>query len=193
MIRAFQMVFVPEWTWLRIAEKNRGFLFVFFVSTVPLIAGALALEAFGLLRLGETVGEFGKVTVAQHTALKYVGMHGALDLGFLFFGGWFLLSVARSFNARVGFPQAFSTLAYGASPIFLTHALDGLPFLYSWLCWGIGFGLAIRSLYHGVAINMKPEQTKGFGLYIVSIFIVGLLSALAHYVSLAVLHGKVLR
>src|SRR5688572_10122501 len=60
MIRAIQMIFAPEGAWLKIAEKNRHFLFVLFLSTLPLLAGALAAEVYGLMRLGETIGEFGR-------------------------------------------------------------------------------------------------------------------------------------
>jgi hypothetical protein len=193
MIRAFQMIFAPEGAWLKISEKNRHFLFVLFVSTLPLILGCLALEAAGIDRFGEAMGEFSRLNVAREVIIKYAITHLICDLAFLFFGGWFLMSVARSFNARVTFSQCFATMAYGASPIFLMHALDGIPILYTWLCWGIGAGLTVRSLYHGVAVNLKPEQTKGFGLFVVSIFIVGFLSGLGHFISLTVLHSQSVR
>lgn len=193
MIRAFQMIFSPEGTWPRIAEKNRHLVFVLFLSTLPLILGCLAVEGLGLERLGESVSEFGRVNVERNLIYKYLATHLIGDLFFLFFGAYFLLSVAKSFHADSTYSQAFTTLAIGASPIFLMHALDAVPALPSWVCWGIGFGLTVRALYHGVAVNMKPEQTKGFGLYIVSIFIVGFLSGLAHFVSMAVLQGKMLR
>ena len=193
MIRAFQMIFSPEGVWPKIAEKNRHMIFVLLVSTLPLIVGCLALEGFGLDRLGESNGEFGRVTIERAHIYKYLGAHLAGDLFFLFFGAYFLLSVSRSFHGNATYSQAFVTLAIGSSPIFLMHAFDGIPALDTRLCWGIGFGLAIRALYHGVAVNLKPEQTKGFGLYIVSIFIVGFLSGLAHFISIQVLHGKMLR
>ena len=193
MIRAFQMIFSPEGAWPKIAEKNRHFLFVLFLSTLPLILGCLALEGYGLHKLGESIGEFGRVNVELRLIYKYLAAHLLGDLFFIFFGAYFLFSVAKSFNAQSSYSQAVCTMAIGSSPIFLMHALDGLPQLYTWLCWGIGMGLTIRSLYHGVAVNLKPEQTKGFGLYIVSVFIVGFLSGLAHFVCVAILHGKMMR
>lgn len=188
------MIFSPEGVWPKIAEKNRGMIFVLFLSTLPLILTCLALEGFGLDRLGEGMGEFGRINVDRMIIYRYLAVHLVGDLFFLFFGAYFLLSVAKSFHTYgATYSQAFVTLAIGSSPIFLMHALDGLPALYTWLCWGIGFGLAIRALYHGIAVNMKPEQTKGFGLYIVSIFIAGFPSALAHFISVQVLHGKIWR
>jgi hypothetical protein len=193
MIRAFQMIFSPEGVWPKIAEKNRHMLFVLFLSTLPLIVGCLAIEGIGLDRLGEPMGELGRADVERTIIYKYLLAHLVGDLFFLFFGAYFLLGVARSFHAPITYSQAFVTLAIGSGPIFLMHAPDGIPALYTWLCWGIGFGLSIRALYHGVAVNLKPEQTKGFGLYIISVFIVGFLSGLAHFISVAVLHGKMLR
>jgi hypothetical protein len=192
MIRAFQMIFSPEGAWPKIAEKNRHMIFILFLSTLPLILGCLAVEGLGLERLGEPIGELGRTNVERTLVLKYLGIHLAGDLTFLFLGAYFMMGVARSFNTRTTYSQAFCTLAIGSSPIFLMHAVDGLPAIYTWLCWGIGMGLAIRALYHGVAVYLKPEQTKGFGLYIVSVFIIGFLSGLAHFIAVQVLHGKML-
>jgi len=193
MIRAFQMIFSPEGTWPKIAEKNRHMIFILFLSTLPLIIGCLAVEGFGIDRLGESISEFGRVNVERTLIYKYLLTHLAADLIFLFLGAYFLMGVAHSFNSRASYSLCFSTLAIASSPIFLMHALDGIPMLDSRLCWGIGFGLTIRALYHAVAVNIRPEQTKGFGLYIVSIFIVGFLSGLGHFIAMAILHGKMLR
>lgn len=192
MIRVFQMIFAPEGAWWKIAEKERNFLFVLFVESLPLIAVSIAIEALGLERLGESVGEFGRRNIVQDLIIRYAEVKAGLNLAFLFGGSWFLLSVAKSFGARVNFSHAFGTIAYGASPIFLIQALDALPQVNTWLCWGIGAALSIRSLYHGVAINMKPEQTKGMGLYIVAVFIVCFLSGLAHFLAWSILHSKTL-
>jgi hypothetical protein len=192
MMRAFQMIFAPEGAWVKIAEKNRNMLFTLFFSTLPLVVVCLAIEGYGLEKLGESYGEFGKINVVRSAIINYEFTHLALDVAFLLGGAWFLMSVAHSFHANVTISQSFNTLAYGASPIFLMHALDGIPHLHTWLCWGIGAGLAVRALYHGVAINLKPEQTKGMGLYIVSIFIVSFLSGLAHFLAITILHNKAL-
>ena len=192
MIRALQMIFAPEGAWIKIAEKNRNMLFVLFLSTLPLIVVCLGLEGLGLERMGESQSELGRIRVVREAIIRYETTHLALDIAFLLGGAWFLMSVAQSFNSNITISQSFNTLAYGASPIFLMHALDGIPHLHTWLCWGIGAGLAIRALYHGVAIHLKPEQTKGMGLYIVSVFIVLFLSGLAHFVAVSLLHNKAL-
>jgi hypothetical protein len=191
MIRVFQMIFAPEGVWHKIAEENRNFLFVLFLSTLPLVVGALAVEGAGILQLGERTTEFGKALVSQDRVIRYETAQLVLTLGFLFFGTWMLKGLAESFHAPVTFSQTFNTLAYGASPIFLMRALDGLPAVNTWVCWGVGVALAIRAFYHGVAISLKPEQTKGFGLYIITVFLVAFLTALPHFVAVSILHQKI--
>jgi hypothetical protein len=44
-----------------------------------------------------------------------------------------------------------------------------------------------------VGMVLRPDQTKGFGLYLIAIIIIVLVSALAHFAAVAVLHGKVFR
>ena len=44
-----------------------------------------------------------------------------------------------------------------------------------------------------VALTLKPDQTKGFGLYLVSAMIVLLSTGVAHMIAIAVLHEKILR
>jgi len=84
MIRAFQMIFSPEGTWPKIAEKNRHMIFILFLSTLPLILGSLAVEGFGIDRLGESMSEFGRVNVERTLIYKYLLTHLAADLIFLF-------------------------------------------------------------------------------------------------------------
>lgn len=193
MIRVFQMIFAPEGAWHKIAEENRNFLFVLLVSTLPLLAIALGLEGYGLLRLGERFAEFGKIQVPQDRIIRYVAAHALLALTFLLVGAWMLRGLAESFHTNATFSNAFNTLAYGASPIFLMRAFDGIPAINTWVCLAIGIALSIRAFYHGVAIHMKPEQTKGFGLYIVTVMLVTFLATLTHFVAWAVLQGKIFR
>src|SRR5437764_856122 len=126
MIRAFQMIFSPEGVWTKIAEKNRHIVFVLFLSTLPLIIGCLAIEGFGLDRLGEAMGEFGRLDIERAVIYKYLLAHLGADLFFLFFGAYFLMSVAQSFHTRTTYSQAFVTLAIGSSLILLMQALDAI-------------------------------------------------------------------
>jgi hypothetical protein len=40
---------------------------------------------------------------------------------------------------------------------------------------------------------LKPEQTKGFGVFVVSVIYTFVLSGLVHFAAVQVLHGKLLR
>ena len=57
------------------------------------------------------------------------------------------------------------------SPILLARFLDAVPALNTWLL-GLGALLSISVLYHGIRLVLRPDQTKGFGIYLVSAIIV---------------------
>ena len=46
------------------------------------------------------------------------------------------------------------------------------------------------ALYHGVAVLLKPEQTKGFGLFLFAFVLITFLSALGHLMGQLVLQGR---
>ena len=108
-------------------------------------------------------------------------------------GSFLLKSVAQSFGVLCTFGGCFVLMACGFMPIFLLRVLDGIPQVNTWICWGIGAALSLRILYHGVALWLKPEQTKGFGVFLVSIVYTFVLSGLVHFAAIQVLHGKLLR
>ena len=58
--------------------------------------------------------------------------------------------------------------------------------------WGIGAAFAMSLLYHGVAQMMRPEQTKGFGLYLVSMVLIVFFTGFSHFIAIQVLHGRLL-
>jgi uncharacterized membrane protein YecN with MAPEG domain len=100
---------------------------------------------------------------------------------------------SESFNVMASYTQCFVVMAYGFSPIFLVRILDGIPQLNTWVCWAAGAAVASSVLYHGVGMILRPEQTKGFGLYLMTIVILVLVSAVAHFAAVSVLRGKTLR
>ena len=94
---------------------------------------------------------------------------------------------------RTNYFQSFVVMAYGFEPIILARILDGFPVINTWVCWVIGVAVSTSVLYHGVGMVLRPEQTKGFGLYLISILIIVLVSALAHFAAVGVLEGKILK
>lgn len=191
MLRVLQIVFAPATGWLRIAEANRGFFFVFGLSFIPMLAVALGLEAWGLTRWGDRRGAFATLApVPAELVLRFALAHAALFTVATLLTAFSLFSVGRSFHLAAGFTQAFTTSAYGLGPIILMHIFDGFPAVPTWVCWSIGAVLSAASLYHGIALVMKPEQTKGFGLYLVAVLVAWTSTAVAHLLGLAVLQGR---
>jgi hypothetical protein len=193
MITALQLIFSPFETWEKITTAQRGFLWVLFVYLLPLLVIALGIEGFLLVRLGEKRGDFGfMIKVPVDVAIRYTVAYLVFLLAGIVVGAKFMALASESFNVQTSYLQAFVLMAYGFGPIILARVLDGAPQLNTWVCWIIGAAISISVLYHGIGMVLRPDQTKGFGLYLMAIVIVVLTSALAHFTALQVLHGKIL-
>lgn len=194
MIKALQLIFAPFNAWMRIAEAQRGVLFILCLFLLPLLLVCIGAESYALMRWGERRGEFGLVAnVTQEAALHYGIAQAGTLLAAVFVGAFFVQAIANSFNMPTAFSQAFALMAYGVSPVVLLHLLDALPAAPTWVCWGVGAALSVSVLYHGVALVLKPEQTKGFGLYLVAAFVMVAATGVAHFISVAVLHRNLLQ
>ena len=169
MLRLFRLIFTTDQEWERMAARPPHPVAVFLLSLLPLLAAALAVEAWGLMRFGEAHGELGQIRLPAERVIKYVIFYGAGSFLMILAGAGLLRNVAPSFNLQYTFGACFTLIGYGYAPILLTRALDGLPQVNTWVCWGIGAMLALRVLYHGVAHWLKPEQTKGLGVFVVSV------------------------
>jgi len=191
MITALQLIFSPFETWEKISIAQRGFLWVCCIYLLPLLVVALGLEGFLLTRWGEKRSELGfLIKVPIDVAVRYTAAYFVMLLMAVLISAYFLRLASESFNVRAGFVQSFTVMAYGFGPIILSRILDGLPQINTWVCWVIGLVASISVLYNGVGMVLRPEQTKGFGLYLMSIIIMVLVSGLTHFAALAVLHGK---
>jgi hypothetical protein len=195
MITAIQLIFSPFETWEKIALKQRGFLWVLGVYLVPALVICLGIEAYLLIQLGEKEGVLGDVVVKVPLALaiRYAGFYAALLLASVVVGAKFLALASESFNVHTTYLQCFTVMAYGFGPLILVRIFDGLPQINTWVCWALGAATATSVLYHGVGMILKPDQTKGFGLYLMSIIILVLMSGMTHFAAVEVLHGKILR
>ena len=193
-MRLIRLIFSAGKEWERITTTgNYSFFFVLCVSLLPLLALACFGEGWGLMRFGEASSELGRIVVPPERIIRYELFYAGSTLSAIIVGALLLQAVGTSFNVNVPFSAYFALLAYGFLPIIFMHLLDGLPFIHTWICWAIGVGLAVRILYHGVAFALKPEQTKGFGLMIMSVIYVVTLSGLVHFAAVQVLHGRLLR
>ena len=188
MINVLQMVFSPSAGWQRVALARPGILKVLFLCLVPLLSVVSLAEGCALVHWGNKFGEF---TAARPLPLdlvvRYEATYFVLALLVAFGGAVALGRIAAGSEVPTTYSDCFATVTLGLSPIYFVRLLDSLPTLNTWLCWSIGALLAWRSLYHGVALVLKPDHTKGFGLYLLSALVLLLLSALIHFMALSVL------
>ncbi len=194
MITALQLIFSPFETWQKITNAQRGFVWTLVCYLIPLLVLSNGVEGFLLNRWGEKRGEFGfMIKVPADLAIRYSVAYFVILLLAVFVSSKFLTMASDSFNVRTTFSQAFTLMGHGFGPIILARILDGLPQLNTWVCLVIGAAASTSILYYGIGMVLRPDQTKGFGLYLMSIFTIVLMGGLAHFAALAVLHGKVLR
>jgi hypothetical protein len=194
MITAFQLILTPFKAWGKINAAQRGVFRVFLLFLVPLLVLTVGVEGLALWQWGEPRGELGFfVKVSREQAIRYSAAQLALLMTSIFLGAKFLQWNTHSLQVFTSYRQCFTLMAYGFSPIILLRLLDAIPKVNTWVCWGLGALLSIAVLYQGVGLILRPEQTKGFGLYLVSVIIVGLSGGLSHFVAVAILHGKILR
>lgn len=193
MLRALNLLFSPEAEWQKAALKPPHFAIVLFISILPLMAIALAIEGWSLVKYGEVFRGLAPRTVSFERAVKYEVFYGVASLLAMLFGGRLLRNVGRTFNLMSNYSVCFILIAFGYFPIILVRVMDALPQINSWICWSVGVVLSFRILYHGIALWLRPEQTKGFGLLLVSFVYILVMSALVHFAATQVLQGRLLK
>jgi hypothetical protein len=188
MIKAFQLIFIPEAVWIKIVARKRGWAYVFFLQLLPVLLVSLAVEAYSLMRWGERRGMFGYlVQLPKDLILRYILTQFALALGVLLLGSWIMKWIAASFDARPPYGNCLIAIAYGLMPFYLLRTLDAVPAVNTWLCYAIAILCSLASLYHGVPRMLMLEQTKSFGVYLLSCLILILLTCSAHFVAVSIL------
>jgi hypothetical protein len=194
MITALQLIFSPFETWEKVTSTPRGFLWVLSMHLLPLLVICLGIEGFLLHQLGEKQGELDYlVKVPVNLAVRYTVAYGVLLIAGVFICAKFLNLAAQSFDTRTTYFQSWLVMVYGFGPIILARMIDGIPQINTWVCWAIGVAVAASVLYHGIGMVLRPDQTKGFGLYLMAVIIIVVVSGAVHFVALSVLHGKLLR
>jgi hypothetical protein len=194
MLKAVSLAVAPEGTWQKTALKPPNAWVVLLFSLLPLVVAALAVEGYSLQRLGEAFGEMNRRPVSLNRVIKYEVFYGVASLLVIFFGATLLKNVgASTFNLRCNYSICFVLIAFAYTPLFLVKFLDAVPAINTWVCWAIGITLSLRILYHGVGAWLKPEQTKGFGLLIMSFIYILVVSGLVHFAATQILQGRVLK
>ena len=191
MIKALLLIFDTAATWDRISQAQRRVGFILVCFLLPLLGITSVVEGFGLVHWGRYRGEVPRMRMfSLPEAAIFEGAQVALWLLIIFTSAKVLKSVCGTFHGRHNYTQAFATVAYGLSPLFLFHLLDVFPAMVPWVSWALGIILSIAVLYQGVPRMMEPDPPHAFGLYLMSALTVLLATGLLRFVSAWYLQGK---
>jgi len=195
MIKAFFLIFEPGVGWERIARARRGFAYILGVHLLPMIFLATAAEGWGLAHWGKWQSRFEKLKEAKDFSLGNVitfeVIQALLFLGMVCLSALLLLKISETFQNRRSYLEAFTTMAYGFSPMLAVRLLDTGPMVHPSVSWVIGLGLTFWVLYQGIPHVMQPDPTHAFGVYFSSMFVVLLTSGLARVFTAMYLLGYV--
>jgi len=191
MLKVIELIFSPAKTWDGIAQAQRGVFRVFFLSLLPLILVSCAAEGYALMTWGIRRGIMGHYSmVQQETVLRYAEIQLGLSLVLIFGGAKFIQWIAEGFHFFPTYTQVFTAFGYGLGPVFLMRIMNCVPVANCWIWWLVGAACMVFILYHGVALVIQPDQSKGFGFYMISAMAIVIMSGIAQAIAVAVLHGK---
>jgi len=183
MIKAVLLVLEPLRTWERIALAQRSVLRILLTYVLPLLLLTSVAEAYGMMFWGDWRGNV--VTLKRFSlpeALGFQFVEWAVNLGTLFLGTKMLKNLGETFHGRHTYPQAFTAVAYGLGPFWTLHVFDALPSVNPWVTYGLGIGLTLVVLYHGIPRVMLPDPPQAFGLYIMGWLLLALTAGLGRFV-----------
>jgi hypothetical protein len=179
MIKAFFLIFEPGVAWDKIAQARRGFLYITVVHLLPLIVLCTALETWGL----HVHGKMTRYQMIKTFTPQEVTCFGIIEfvllLAMVFVSALLIFKISQTFQDRLTFLQAFTTVAYGFSPIFLFWCLDYFATMHPAVPWLLGLAVTVWILYQGIPRVMQPDPTHAFGVYLSATFVVILTSGLA--------------
>src|SRR5277367_3884141 len=198
MIKALLLIILPVSTWQRIAQGRRKFLTALFLSLLPVLLVSEAGVLAGLRRwgkwgdfLGRPVELGGRITFSRHQLITYGVAEIGSSLLVVLLGAMLVMALARTFVSRHKFSECFAVVAYSFSPFFLARLCDAWSDMHPWATFAIGIALMMGALYYGVPSVLDPDPPSAFGLYLGSALLLAALAALARYVTLLVLSGKI--
>ena len=173
MIKVFFLIFEPGVIWDRIATARKGFAFILGVYLLPIIIISSLVEGWGLHRWGKWQPRYQKFRAfTLRDIITFEIIQTGLLLALVFVSALLLLRLSQTFDNRRSYLCAFTTMAYGYSPLFLLHLLDTGPMMSPWLSALIGILLTAWVLYQGIPRVLQPNPTHAFGLYLSAMFLV---------------------
>lgn len=184
MIKVLFLIFEPNVAWEKIAQARRGFVFITLIHLLPLILAGSALEAWGLSLHGKWQPKFRFYkTFSAQEIVNFETIQFFLLFAVVVASAVLIYKISQTFQDRLTFLQAYTTAAYGFSPLFLFHFLDASADIHPAVPWLIGMALAMWIFYQGIPRVMQPDPTHAFGVYLSAIFVVVLTSGLARIIT----------
>jgi hypothetical protein len=192
MIKVFFLIFEPSVAWEKIVQARRGFVFITCVHLLPLILAGTALETWGLLHHGKWQSQFQMFKAfPKPEVYTFEITQFFLLFAVVFISALLVFKISQTFQDRLTFLQAFTTVAYGFSPMLLFHLLDASATMYPAVPWLLGMALTMWILYQGIPRVMQPDPTHAFGVYLSAMIVVVLTSGLARLITAMYLLGYV--
>lgn len=180
MIKAFFLIFEPAVAWERLALARRSFGVVFGMHLLPTILLAAAVEGIGLAQWGKWQPNFQNITeFSTRAVITLEVIQVLLFLAMVLVTALVLLQISQTFQGRRTYRQAFTTVAYGFSPLFVTHLLNAAPMMNPLVPWGVGVVLVIWIMYQGIPRVMQPDPAHAFGLYLSTVLVMIMTSLIA--------------
>jgi hypothetical protein len=179
MIKVFFLIFEPGVAWDKIAQARRGFWYITVIQLLPLIVIATGLETWGLHQHGKWQWQYQMNKVfSDQEVLTFGIIQFVLLFAVVFVSAVLVYKISQTFQDRLTFLQAFTTVAYGFSPMFLVRFLDYGGSIHPIVTWIIGIALTMWVLYQGIPRVMQPDPTHAFGVYLSAMIVVILTSGL---------------
>ena len=170
---------------------QRKWVSILLAQLLPLLVLVCAVDAYGLVRWGKLRGRIPHVQpLTLREAIVFESAQLLMSLVIVFLGSKMLKALGETFHGRHSLSQTFTVTAYGLSPLFLLRLLDVFPRVSPWIPWGIGMILSAAVLYHGLPRVMQPDPPHAFGLYVMSLVILIMISGLACFLTSWYLQGR---
>jgi hypothetical protein len=191
MFRSLQLLISPGSTWAKIAAAKRGVVWILLIELLPLLLITCAIEGYILTRWGERADQFGRViSHPLKSAVTVECIQLAVSLAMVLAAAQILSWVGESFHFYPRFRVCFTLTTFGFSPYLLLRLLHYAPGLNEWVGPALGALGCIYVLYQGVGVVLEPDQTQGFGLFLLSVLTFTLFCGMHQLIVLKIVQGK---
>jgi hypothetical protein len=187
MIKALLLILAPAGTWERIARARRSVGFILFIYLAPTIALSLVIELAGHNYLVPRFADQGAKIIPRDIALKYAAIQFGAGMLVVNLLAPIIQLCSKTFHSRNTFTQCFTVAAYALGPFYLFHIFDAIPILSPWITFAVGIFFSFGSLYHAVPQVLKPDPPHAFGLFLMSGFVLTMISLIARMSTLLAL------